>query len=63
MEIKCTVEEFGQLVRGCEKGACYACALVELCGIDRTGKIENFVTEATAPQAQAETTAQEEQQE
>ena len=63
MEIKCTVEEFGQLVRGCEKGACYDCALVNLCGPDRRGKIETYVVEVTSPPAQEETTSQEEPQE
>ncbi len=59
MEIKCTVEEFGQIVRGCQEGACYACALTKLCGFDqsnrdRTGKIERFIVEVTPPPAKEE---------
>lgn len=49
MKIYCTVKEFGQLVRACEKGQCYACALRDVCAVD-TGKthcIEDFITAET----------------
>lgn len=45
MKIVCTVEEFGKLVRGCEKLGCYNCPLNDICG-DSDGKIEKFITAA-----------------
>lgn len=49
MKIKCTVKEFGQLVRACEKGTCYTCALRELCRQDGEKEltIEDFITADT----------------
>ena len=31
VKIYCTVKEFGQLVRGCEKSSCINCALNTIC--------------------------------
>ena len=49
MKIKCTVKEFGQLVRACEKGTCFNCALRELCKQDGENErtIEDFITADT----------------
>ena len=49
MKIYCTVKEFGQLVRACEKGQCYACALRDVCAADleNTHRIEDFITAET----------------
>jgi len=49
MKIYCTVKEFGQLVRACEKGQCYACALRDVCRAesDNHKHIEDFVTDET----------------
>lgn len=49
MKIKCTVKEFGQLVRACEKGTCYTCALRDLCKQDPENErsIEDFITADT----------------
>ena len=49
MKIYCTVKELGRLVRACEKGQCYNCALRDVC---RAGEleqktIEDFVTAET----------------
>lgn len=56
MKIYCTVKEFGQLVRACEKGQCYNCALRDVC---RSGEleqktIEDFVTAETIEKEDAE---------
>ncbi len=45
MEIKCTVEEFGKIVRRCNGGACFSCAFSDLCGEYADGKIERYVSE------------------
>lgn len=45
MEIKCTVEEFGKIVRRCNSGTCYSCAFADLCGEHVDGKIERYVSE------------------
>lgn len=49
MKIYCTVKEFGQLVRACEKGQCYACALRDVCRADGENHktIEDFITAET----------------
>ena len=45
MRIICTVKEFGQLVRGCEKRSCYNCPLEEVCSANPdTNGIEDFVS-------------------
>lgn len=46
MKIHCTVQEFGKLVRACEKGTCYSCAFRDFCGKCEAGKegIESFIT-------------------
>lgn len=47
MKIVCTVKEFGQLVRGCEKRSCYQCPLEEICGDHPEGNgIEQFISAA-----------------
>ena len=47
MRIFCTVKEFGQLVRGCEKVDCYRCALDVICNANNVDGvkpgIERFV--------------------
>lgn len=47
MKIYCTVEEFGQIVRGCARASCYQCALHDVCNADEfqegVPKIEQFV--------------------
>ena len=47
MKISCTVKEFGQLVRGCEKRSCYNCPLEDVCNAnpDANG-IESFISAA-----------------
>ena len=49
MKIYCTVKEFGQLVRACEKGQCYACALRAACKANPENErtIEDFITAET----------------
>lgn len=49
MKIYCTVKEFGQLVRACEKGQCYNCALRDVCRADEMEQktIEDFITAET----------------
>lgn len=47
MEIKCTVEEFGKIVRRCSAASCYSCAFADLCGEIEDGKIERYVSEIT----------------
>lgn len=44
MKISCTVKEFGQIVRGCEKASCYQCPISEVCGGDKGSGIERFVS-------------------
>lgn len=45
MKIICTVKEFGQIVRGCEKRSCYQCPLEDVCGDHPEGNgIEQFVS-------------------
>lgn len=46
MKISCTVKEFGQLVRGCEKSSCYNCPLIEVCGGNKENGIEQFISAA-----------------
>lgn len=46
MKISCTVKEFAQIVRGCEKNSCYNCPLSEVCGGDKEKGIEQFVEAA-----------------
>lgn len=45
MKIHCTVKEFGQIVRACEKGSCYSCALKDICsaGPEDGCRIEDFI--------------------
>ena len=46
MKIYCTVEEFGQIVRGCARSTCYSCALNDVCSAietEDTPKIERLV--------------------
>ena len=45
MKISCTVKEFGQIVRGCEKCSCYNCPLIEICG-DKEKGVEQFISAA-----------------
>lgn len=49
MKIYCTVKEFGQIVRACEKGQCYNCALRDVCRADEMEQktIEDFITAET----------------
>ena len=49
MKIYCTVKEFGQLVRACEKGACYTCVMRAACKADPENPktIEYFVAAET----------------
>ena len=49
MKIYCTVKEFGQLVRACEKGTCYTCALRAACKANPENErtIEDFITADT----------------
>ena len=49
MKIYCTVKEFGQLERACEKSQCYSCALREVCKADQEypRRIEDFITADT----------------
>jgi hypothetical protein len=49
MKIYCTVKEIGQLVRACEKGQCYACALRAACKAnpEKAKTIEDFITAET----------------
>lgn len=46
MRIVCTVKEFGQLVRGCEKNDCYHCTLSDVCNDGEDGGIEKFISAA-----------------
>lgn len=45
MKISCTVKEFGQIVRGCEKCSCYNCPMADVCN-GREGGIEQFIIAA-----------------
>ncbi len=56
MKIYCTVKELGQLVRACEKGQCYACALRDICREELEGHllIEDFVTAETIMKEESE---------
>lgn len=49
MKIYCTVKQFGQLVRACEKGTCYTCVLRAACKADPENPktIEDFITAET----------------
>lgn len=38
MRITCTVEEFGKIVRGCERAECWKCPLESLCK-DEAGSV------------------------
>lgn len=37
MKISCTVKEFGQLVRGCERAECWKCPLETICKTETEG--------------------------
>lgn len=43
MKIKCTIPEFGRVVRDCQDGYCSSCALRSLCNKDAGEGIEILV--------------------
>lgn len=45
MKIKCTIPEFGRIVRDCQDGYCSSCALRSLCNKEEGRGIEYLVEE------------------
>lgn len=52
MKIKCTIPEFGRIVRDCQGAYCLSCALQSLCNKDEGRGVECLVEEIEPTQPQ-----------